>query len=71
MGGPAVPPDILERLSHRFERGATKAEGTGLGLAIAKAIAAGTGGTIDLFSPREGRKDGFEVRFTPGGRVLH
>ncbi|EEZ33824.1 sensor histidine kinase [Brucella sp. NF 2653] len=70
-GGPAVPPDILERLAHRFERGTTKAEGTGLGLAIAKAIAAGTGGTIDLFSPREGRKDGFEVRFTPGGRVLY
>ncbi|MGN6451159.1 MAG: sensor histidine kinase, partial [Brucella intermedia] len=66
-GGSAIRPDVLERLSHRFERGVTKAEGTGLGLAIVKAIATGTGGTIELFSPREGQKDGFEVHFNPGG----
>lgn len=61
-GGSAVPHEVLERLSHRFERGVTKAEGTGLGLAIPT----GTGRTIDLLSPREGQMDGFEVHFNPG-----
>jgi two-component system OmpR family sensor kinase len=61
--GPAVPPDLLARLSEPYERGRTQASGTGLGLAIAKAIAAGTGGRIDLISPRSGREDGFEASF--------
>ena len=65
-GGPAVPPDILARLSEPFERGGAQADGAGLGLAIAKAIAAGTGGRIELVSPREGRQDGFEARFVAG-----
>lgn len=64
--GPAVPPDLLARLSQPFERGRTQADGTGLGLAIAKAIAAGTGGKIELISPLEGRQDGFEARFFIG-----
>ena len=41
--------------------GGTTAAGTGLGLAIAKAIASGTGTTLDLLSPATGRKDGCEV----------
>jgi two-component system OmpR family sensor kinase len=64
--GPAVPPDLLARLSEPFERGRAQADGAGLGLAIAKTIAAGTGGRIELMSPRKGRQDGFEVRFFLG-----
>lgn len=65
--GPAVAPDLLARLSEPFERGQAQADGAGLGLAIAKTIAAGTGGRIELLSPREGRQDGFEARFFIGG----
>ncbi|MCL4765510.1 MAG: sensor histidine kinase N-terminal domain-containing protein [Hyphomicrobiaceae bacterium] len=62
--GPVVLPDVLARLSEPFERGRAQVDGAGLGLAIAKAIASGTGGKIELISPREGRQDGFEARFT-------
>ncbi len=65
--GPAVPPGLLARLSEPYERGRAQADGTGLGLAIAKTIAAGTGGTIALTSPRPGREDGFEASFRMGG----
>ena len=65
-GGAAVAPDLLARLSEPFERGGARVDGTGLGLAIARAIAAGTGGRIELISPREGQQDGFEARFTLG-----
>jgi two-component system OmpR family sensor kinase len=65
--GPVVPPELLVRLSEPYERGHTQAGGTGLGLAIAKAIAAGTGGTIVLTSPRPGRDEGFEANFRIGG----
>jgi two-component system OmpR family sensor kinase len=65
--GPAVPPDLLARLSEPYERGRTQASGTGLGLAIAKTIAAGTGGRIELTSPRPGREDGFEASFRMSG----
>ncbi|MGH7152664.1 MAG: ATP-binding protein [Acetobacteraceae bacterium] len=64
--GPAVPSGLLARLSQPFERGRAQADGAGLGLAIAKAIAAGTGGSIELISPLEGRQDGFEARFFVG-----
>ncbi|MFC0339487.1 sensor histidine kinase [Paracoccus niistensis] len=67
--GPVVPADRLGRLTRPFERGATEAQGSGLGLAIAQAIADGTGGTLELISPAEGRADGFEARFwtSPAG----
>jgi two-component system OmpR family sensor kinase len=65
--GPTVAPDLLARLSEPFERGRAQADGAGLGLAIAKTIATGTGGRIELLSPREGRQDGFEARFFVGG----
>lgn len=61
--GPAVPSETLSRLSEPFERGRSQADGAGLGLAIAKAIAAGTGGSLELSSPIVGRQDGFEARF--------
>jgi two-component system OmpR family sensor kinase len=64
--GPAIPPDLLARLSEPFERGGAQGEGAGLGLAIAKAIASGIGGRMELISPREGRPDGFEARFILG-----
>ena len=64
--GPAVPPELLARLSEPFEGGRTRATGAGLGLAIAQAIASGTGGRIELASPPEGRQQGFEVRFIIG-----
>ncbi len=61
--GAAIAPDVLARLSEPFERGRAQADGAGLGLAIARTIAAGSGGRIELLSPREGRQDGFEARF--------
>ncbi len=64
--GPAVAADLRDRLARPFERGATQAQGSGLGLAIARAIAAGTGGRLDLISPASGRTDGFEARFSTG-----
>ncbi|MCR8548912.1 ATP-binding protein [Salipiger sp. P9] len=56
---PLVPPTVLARLTHRFERGAAHAEGSGLGLAIVTTIAERTGGKLDLCSPVPGRQDGF------------
>lgn len=61
--GPALPPDLLERLVRPFERGRTAADGTGLGLAIARAIASGVGGTLTLSSPVPGEASGFQARF--------
>lgn len=61
--GPVTPPDILARLSQPFERGQTLADGSGMGLAIVRAIAAGTGGRVELVSPLPGGQSGFEARF--------
>lgn len=59
--GPVVPLEVLARLKERFERGVTRAKGAGLGLAIAEAIAAGSGGELQLRSPANGRHGGFEA----------
>lgn len=64
--GAVVAADLLARLSEPFERGGARTDGAGLGLAIARAIAAGTGGRIELISPREGQQDGFEAKFILG-----
>ena len=64
--GSLVSPEVLARLSEPFERGQSLAPGAGLGLTIAKTIAAGTGGRLELVSPADGRKDGFEARFFIG-----
>ena len=61
--GPPVPPEILARLSARFERGRSLSAGSGLGLSIAKAIAEGAGGALTLRSPAPGREDGFSAEF--------
>lgn len=59
--GPVVPPEVLARLTGRFERGGSAAEGSGLGLAIAAAIAEGIGSRLTLASPRPGSATGFEA----------
>ncbi len=66
--GPAVPPEILARLSARFERGQSLAGGSGLGLSIAKAIADGAGGKLTLLSPAPARPDGFAAVFQLPGQ---
>lgn len=60
--GAIVPREVLDRLTHRFERGSAETEGSGLGLAIAATIAAGVGSRLDLLSPASGLPDGFEAR---------
>ena len=60
--GPVVPPEMLARLTGRFERAAGSAEGSGLGLAIVAAIAGRIGSPLVLESPRPGRASGFEAR---------
>ncbi|WP_212525469.1 ATP-binding protein [Actibacterium sp. MT2.3-13A] len=67
--GPVVPPETLDRLLLRFERGADAGDGTGLGLAIARTIAERAEGTLTLRSPPAGRETGFEavVTLPPAG----
>ncbi len=59
--GPVVPPEVLSRLTARFERGGAGNEGSGLGLAIVAAIAERLGSKLELRSPATGRNRGFEV----------
>lgn len=61
----------LQQLTHRFVRGAGRAEGFGLGLAIVSAIADGVGAKISLASPATGRTNGFEVavQFMPAQSI--
>jgi len=59
--GPVVPPEILSRLTTRFERGDAGNEGSGLGLAIVAAISERLGSPLMLRSPRTGSDQGFEV----------
>ncbi|MFX7902594.1 sensor histidine kinase, partial [Acinetobacter baumannii] len=49
--GPTIPPDQVERLFRRYERGnllVSKVSGTGLGLPIARRIAEMHGGNISI-----------------------
>jgi len=59
----AVPPEVLARLTQRFERapGAEKREGAGLGLAIVRAILTRAEGKLDLVSPLPGEARGFRA----------
>jgi two-component system OmpR family sensor kinase len=59
--GPIVPAGVLQRLTARFERGNSLGDGSGLGLSIVHTIVSGMDGTLELQSPRNGHKDGFEV----------
>ena len=58
---PVVSPAVLDRLTHRFERGDASAEGSGLGLAIVATIAERTGGRLELSSPVPGSRSGFSA----------
>lgn len=60
-GGPALPPETLNRLTARFERASKKPDGSGLGLAIVAAIADRIGSPLVLRSPRPGHDSGFEA----------
>ncbi len=59
--GPALPPETLDRLMRRFERGTGKIVGNGLGLAIVKTIADTVGATILVTSPLPKMDSGVEV----------
>ncbi|TDK41320.1 ATP-binding protein [Antarcticimicrobium luteum] len=59
--GPVVPPEILARLTGRFERAGAIGDGSGLGLAIVQAIAERSGSRLTLHSPRIGQSAGFEA----------
>lgn len=63
--GPVVLPDMLARLTRRFERGGARADGSGLGLAIVQAVATRSGLELRLNSPRAGASGGFEARVAP------
>jgi len=60
--GPVVPPDVLARLTDRFERAGRKTDGSGLGLAIVTAIAERIGSDLTIQSPRPGAAGGFQAR---------
>jgi two-component system OmpR family sensor kinase len=60
--GPVVPPELLSRLTQRFERAGTTMDGIGLGLAIVGAIAERIGSQLVIASPRPRASDGFEAR---------
>lgn len=59
--GPVVGPQMLDRLTARFERAGSDTNGSGIGLAIVAAIAERIGSRLVLISPRPGQKTGFEA----------
>ncbi|PYD81954.1 two-component sensor histidine kinase [Komagataeibacter oboediens] len=64
---PALPPDMLDRLTSPFVRGGTGTHGSGLGLAIASNIATQMDAILRLRSPLDGSVRGFGVCVTfPG-----
>ncbi len=62
--GPLVGEADMAGLKKRFSRGKTIASGSGLGLAIADRIVSQMGGTLELLSPANGTKAGFEAKMT-------
>lgn len=64
-----VAPDVLARLTDRFERGGKTNEGSGLGLAIVQTICERAGGTLNFYSPARNRTTGFEVEIELPGVV--
>jgi len=59
--GPVLPPELLTRLTARFERADARTDGSGLGLAIVAAIADRIDSPLVLRSPRPGALSGFEA----------
>jgi two-component system OmpR family sensor kinase len=62
--GPVLPPEMLQRLTSRFERAGRIGDGSGLGLAIARTIAEGADGSLTLHSPIPDHETGFEAVVT-------
>ncbi len=62
--GAFIPPQHLDRLTRRFQRGTSNAEGTGLGLAIVSAICRGAGLNLTMASPAPGCEGGLAVTVT-------
>ena len=62
--GPALSPETLARLRHRFQKGQPEgdSDGAGLGLAIVTAIAERAGAAFSLVSPIPGRDSGVSAR---------
>jgi two-component system, OmpR family, sensor kinase len=58
---PAIEPEILARLTRRFERGTGSADGSGLGLAIVRTIAERANCRFELVSPIAGQTRGMEA----------
>ncbi len=61
---PAVAPEVLARLTERFERNDGAGDGSGLGLAIVRTISERSGGQFRLLSPSPGREGGFTASYT-------
>jgi two-component system, OmpR family, sensor kinase len=59
--GAVLAPDVLARLTTRFERAGTLLDGSGLGLAIVSTISDRIGSKVAIRSPRPDREEGFEV----------
>lgn len=59
--GPVLSPEMLNRLTARFERAGARTDGSGLGLAIVAAIADRIGSPLVLRSPRPSASSGFEA----------
>ncbi|WP_454289316.1 HAMP domain-containing sensor histidine kinase [Rhizobium arsenicireducens] len=59
--GPVLPPETVEKLMQRFERGTATTEGSGLGLAIVKAITDRAGGHLAITSPVPRKDSGVQV----------
>lgn len=62
--GAVLAPDVLARLTQRFERAGTRLDGSGLGLAIVSTIADRIGCRLIIKSPRPNHDGGFEVTIT-------
>jgi two-component system OmpR family sensor kinase len=60
--GPSLPPDRLDLLMQRFQKGSPDSEGTGLGLAIVNAIVERSGARLTLMSPSPGQDQGVTVQ---------
>jgi two-component system, OmpR family, sensor kinase len=60
--GAVMAPEVLETLTHRFQRGTDAGDGAGLGLAIVTAIAERAEAEFSLVSPVPGRDSGVSAR---------
>lgn len=65
--GQPVAPDLLARLTSRFERGHGTGDGSGLGLTIVRTIAERADCRLTLTSPLRGQSTGFEAAIDLSG----